>query len=286
MKNKKIVICGITGNIGQQTIEVCKKLKFDIVGCSYYDEHQLCQKLAKANKIEHILCCCDTKHGNCQNFHDLLKKSRPDLVVNAIVGFAGLEASITTIEAKVDLALANKESLVVAGYFITSLARKNHVKLLPIDSEHTSLMNLVLSANKPINQLYITCSGGSFLTYSNKQKRLVTYQQATKHPNWSMGEKITIDSNTLLNKCFEIIEAYWYFKTNKINVLLDPKSIVHSAIMFEDGGFALAKDISDMHHFIALAINNFQPLSIKDLYTNQHIVNNLALMDKNVLPLK
>ena len=287
MQNKKIVICGITGNIGQQTVEVCRKLKFKIVGCSYFNEHKLCKKIIKNNNIKHVLCCYDNEYGNCQSFTDLLKKTQPDLVVNAIVGFAGLQASIATLTAKIDLALANKESLVVAGYFIDKLAKKNHVKVLPIDSEHTSLMNLVLLANKPINQLYITCSGGFFLTYSTQQKKSITWQQATKHPNWNMGEKITIDSNTLLNKCFEIIEAYWYFHTKKINVLLDPTSNVHSAIMFDDGGLSLSKCKSDMHYFIALAINDFKSLkAMKSMQENAKKTNNLALMDKKILPLK
>ena len=286
MDNKKIVICGITGNIGQQTIEVCKKLKFKIIGCSYFNEHDLCKTIVAKNKIKNILCCENKEKGNCHNFLELISKSKPDLVVNAVVGFAGLEATIATLQNKIDLALANKESLVVAGTFVTKLAKKNHVKIFPIDSEHTSLMQLILYAQKPINQIYITCSGGNFLTWKNNQQKLINWKQATKHPNWNMGEKITIDSNTLMNKCFEVIEAYWYFKTKKINVLLDPKSIVHSAIMFDDGGMAISKIKSDMKQFIALAINNFNVSYLMKIETMNVSANNIALINKNIKPLK
>jgi 1-deoxy-D-xylulose-5-phosphate reductoisomerase len=139
----------------------------------------------------------------------LIKRSKPDIVVNAIVGLAGLKPTIDVIKNKKTLCLANKESLVVAGKFITELAKRNRVKLYPIDSEHASVYQ-ILSQNKDkkMKKIFITASGGPFYKFTSKQLKNVSFKQACNHPVWKMGGKISIDSATLINKCFEIIEAY------------------------------------------------------------------------------
>lgn len=254
-ENKKICILGITGSIGRQTIDIAKKLNFKIVGCSYYHNHQLAKKIINNNNIKHVYCALN-KNGS---FNQLIKKCKPNLVVNAIVGMPGLKATLAAINNNVDIALANKESLVVAGKFIFKLAKIKKINILPIDSEHTNLYNQLMHLNTNIiNSIYITCSGGSFFDWTNKQKQTINYKQATKHKNWLMGAKITIDSNTLMNKCFEIVEAYWYFKTNRINVLLDKKSHMHSAVLTNDGSFYYSCSSPNMSNAIKLALTNFK----------------------------
>lgn len=258
-KNTKLCILGITGSIGTQTVAIAKKLGYKIVSCSYHKNIELGQKLVKYNKIPFSLCSHDTSKGNCLDFNNLIKKSKPDLVVNAIIGFAGLKATTAALKNKINIALANKESVVVGGKFIMPYAKKHNIKIIPIDSEHTNLYYQIAQAGYDnINQLYITCSGGKYWDKSKDQLKKVTYNQATSHKNWSMGQKITIDSNTLMNKCFEVIEAYWYFNTNRINVLLDPTSIIHSAILLNDGSFAISHSQPKMTNPIAWAISDFK----------------------------
>lgn len=254
-KNKKICILGITGSIGQQTVIAVKKLNFKIVGCSYYHNFQLAKKLINSNNIKHVYCPLD-KNGS---YDQLIKKCKPDLVVNAIVGIAGLKATMAAINNNVDIALANKESLVVAGKFIFNLAKRRKINIFPVDSEHSHLYYQLLHINtNDINNIYITCSGGKFFDWSSKQKQKITYNQAISHNNWLMGPKITIDSNTLMNKCFEVIEAYWYFKTNRINVLLDRNSYLHSAVLTNNGSFYYSYSTPNMLTAISLALTNFK----------------------------
>lgn len=258
-KRPNICILGITGSIGTQTVDVAKKLSYKIVGCSFHKNNQLAKRIIKVNKIKYSFCSDDVNNGNCLSFDDLLKKSKPDIVVNAIVGFAGLGPTLITLQNKINLALANKESVVVAGWYIFDYAKKNHINILPIDSEHTNLYYQLLQAkDKDVNQVFITGSGGKYLTTAKAQKAKVTYEQAINHKNWLMGNKITIDSNTLINKCFEVIEAYWYCHTNKVSVLLDKTSIIHSGIMLNDGQLLLSHSKPDMKTPIAWAISNFQ----------------------------
>lgn len=263
---KQLCILGITGSIGTQTVAVAKKLGYKIVGCSYHNNNELANKLIKQNKIKYSYCS-NQNIGNCSGFDELVKKCKPDLVVNAIVGFAGLEGTLAALHNNVDLALANKESVVVAGWYIFAYAKKHNIQVLPIDSEHTNLYYQLLCANPhDVNQIFITGSGGKYLGKSKQFLSKVTYEQAINHKNWLMGNKITIDSNTLMNKCFEVVEAYWYFNTNRISVLHDPTSIIHSAILLNNGQFIYANSQPTMKTPIAWALSNFKYKLLKAEY--------------------
>lgn len=279
-KSKSICILGITGSIGTQTIKVAKELGYKIVGCSFHTNKTFGKKIVKQNKIPFFYCSDDLLIGNCSNFSDLIKKCKPDIVVNAIVGFAGLSATLAALENKVDLALANKESVVTAGWYIFKYAKRHKIKVLPIDSEHTNLYFQILNA-KPnsINQIYITGSGGKYLCKTPKN---VTYDEATKHKNWLMGNKITIDSNTLMNKCFEVVEAYWYFKTHRINVLLDKTSNIHSAIMLNNGDFYYSFSKPNMVEPIKMALSDFRYYPTTK--TKLELTNTLVRID-NLCPI-
>jgi 1-deoxy-D-xylulose-5-phosphate reductoisomerase len=162
----RILVLGATGSIGQQTISIIKKLKYQLVGISF----NINSKLAAHIKTKYKYSPSDHKHSNVRSFSELIKKSNPDIVVNAIVGFAGLKPTIVTIQNKKTLCLANKESLVVAGKFITQLAKQNHVKIYPIDSEHTALYQIISQTpNKRFKKIYITASGGPFYKLPKNQ---------------------------------------------------------------------------------------------------------------------
>ncbi|XQP55189.1 MAG: hypothetical protein ACOQNV_00245 [Mycoplasmoidaceae bacterium] len=269
----KLCIVGITGSIGTQTVAIAKKLGYKIVGCSYHHNSELAKKIIKENKIPYSYCSSNNDKSKCKSFDDLMKKSKPTMVVNAIIGFAGLEATLAALHNHIDIAIANKESVVTAGWYIFAYAKKHSIKVLPIDSEHTNLYYQLLFANKnQVNQIYITGSGGKYLNASRKEKSLVTYDQAIKHKNWLMGNKITVDSNTLINKCFEVVEAYWYFNTKKVSVLHDPTSIIHSAIMLNNGQFLYSESKPVMTGPIGWAISDFNyklPNNLKaDAQTN------------------
>jgi len=283
MSSTKLVILGITGSIGTQTVALAKKLGYRIVGCSYHTNHESAKKIIKANKIKHVYCS-SSKKGS---FDQLIKQAKPDLVVNAIIGFAGLEATIAAIKNKVNIALANKESLVAAGKLVMDLAKAKKVRVLPIDSEHSNLYRQLLTCDtKDVNQIYITGSGGKYLNQPKSIMSKVTYEQATSHKNWVMGPKITIDSNTLMNKCFEVIEAYWYFKTKRINVLLDKTSLIHSAILMNDGSFSFSESLPLMTTPIAWALTNFNcPTSIENAVAKTHTTEVMPLMN-DIVPIK
>ncbi len=282
---RKLCILGITGSIGQQTVTLAKKLGYQIVGCSFHNNIKLAKTTIKQNKIQYFYCSSNVIHGNTASFDELIKKVKPDLVVNAIVGFAGLKGTLATLHNKVDLALANKESVVVAGWYIFSYAKKYNIKVLPIDSEHSNLYYQLLKTNdQDVNQIFITGSGGKYLKASKKDKAKVTYEQAIAHKNWSMGNKITIDSNTLMNKCFEVIEAYWYFHTNKISVLLDKTSLIHSAIMLNNGQFIFSHSKPLMTSPIAWALTDFQYQLTKSEQAN--FATNILTKMNDIKPIK
>ncbi|MBQ0045869.1 MAG: hypothetical protein KBS35_03200 [Mycoplasma sp.] len=257
-RGTKLCILGITGSVGTQTVAIAKKLGYKIVGCSFHSNVTLGKQIAKDNDIKYCYCSNQISNGNCQSFDDLIKKAKPDLVVNCIIGFAGLKGTLAALHNNVDLALSNKESVVTAGWYIFAYAKKHHLRVLPIDSEHTNLYYQLLQARKKdVNHLYITCSGGKYLNKPKSVTSKVTYEQAISHKNWKMGPKITIDSNTLVNKCFEVVEAYWYFNTKRISVLHDPTSIIHSAIMLDNGQFLYSNSKPVMTGPIGWAISNF-----------------------------
>ena len=180
-----------------------------------------------------------------------------DMVLTALVGFSGLRPTISAIKARKPIALANKETLVVAGELITALCKENNVPMLPVDSEHSAIFQSLMGEESPIEKLILTASGGPFRKFSLDEMKNVTAAQALKHPNWDMGAKITIDSASMMNKGFEVIEAKWLFDVDadKIQVVVHPQSIVHSAVQFQDGAVKAQLGAPDMRVPIQLAMS-------------------------------
>ena len=198
----------------------------------------------------HVYC---GEEALCQ----VVESTEVHTVLTALVGYAGLKPTIHAIEAGKTIALANKETLVVAGEFITKLARERGVNIYPVDSEHSAIFQcLVGEFHNPIEKIYLTASGGPFRGFSYEQLKQVSLAQALKHPNWSMGAKITIDSATLMNKGLEVIEAKWLFnlKPEQIDVIVHPQSIVHSLVQFEDGSMKAQMGLPDMKLPIQFAL--------------------------------
>jgi 1-deoxy-D-xylulose-5-phosphate reductoisomerase len=174
----RILLLGATGSIGQQTLKIIRQLKYKLVGISFYENSTLATKI----KTNYIYSPINKKLSNVKDYDELIKKSQPDLIVNAIVGFAGLEATLISIKNKIDVALANKESLVVAGQFIMKQAKQNKVCIFPIDSEHTSLYQIIKQIKRKPQHLIITASGGPFYNVSTDKLKKVSYAQAIHHP--------------------------------------------------------------------------------------------------------
>lgn len=266
----KILLFGATGSIGTQLLEVLAP--HELVGISFNKNIPLAHKIIQTHQLKHYWCHSDENYCSVDSVDELITKSKPDLIVNAIVGVAGLEVSLKAIEHQIDLALANKESLVVAGKLISELANKNQVKIYPIDSEHAALYALLENTKNDVDTLIITCSGGSTYFKSEAEIKKMTYQDIINHPNWSMGEKISIDSATLINKCFEIVEAHWLFQIKKIKAVLHPQSIVHGMVLYQDKSLHMYASTPNMKLPIALAINKYKnvkshipPLDFKHL---------------------
>lgn len=262
---KKIAILGSTGSIGQQTLEVISHfprefsptyltvknnakglleqiLRYKPKGVVVLDE-KIGKEVKKAvkNTVEVL-------YGE-EGLLEIVQRDDVDIVVSALVGFAGLQPTIKAIQAKKKIALANKETLVVAGEIIMPLAERYKVDLLPVDSEHSAIFQcLVGELPNKVEKLILTASGGPFRTKSKEELKSVTREQALKHPNWTMGSKITIDSATLMNKGLEVIEAHWLFgmPAERIDVVIHPQSIIHSMVEFVDGSIKAQLGIPDM----------------------------------------
>jgi 1-deoxy-D-xylulose-5-phosphate reductoisomerase len=174
----RILLLGATGNVGQQVLKIIKKLNYELVGISFYTN----TKLAITIKTKYRYSPIDLQNSNVNSYDELISKSRPNLVVNAIVGLAGLIPTLSVIKQRIDIALANKEALVVAGKFIKPLVKKNHVKIYPIDSEHAAIFKIIKEHGNNFQKIYITASGGPFYQYNRKKIQHVTYEQTIKHP--------------------------------------------------------------------------------------------------------
>lgn len=267
----KILFFGLTGSIGQSYLKDHNHHK--IVGFSYNNNEILAKKLIKKYKIKYYYSSSQ-KLSNTKSIDDLIEKTNPDLIVNAVSGYDGLAYTLKAIQFKKNIALANKESLVMAGNIITKLIKKYNLKLFPIDSEHSSLYELFMRSDiNKIKKLYITCSGGSCYNKTKNELNNIKYKDVIKHPNWNMGEKISFDSATLINKCFEIVEAYYLFNFKNIEALYHKQSIVHSLIEYKDNTIFANMSHPDMAISLSLATNNFikkdyaiiKPLSFKQL---------------------
>lgn len=192
-----------------------------------------------------------------ESIAQVVESDSVDMVLTAMVGYSGLLPTINAIKAGKAIALANKETLVAAGELVTGLATENNVPLLPVDSEHSAIFQCLVGEQNPIEKIILTASGGPFREYSFKQLAHVTVADALRHPNWNMGNKITIDSATMMNKGFEVIEAKWLFglKPEQIEVIIHPQSIVHSMVQFEDGSIKAQMGLPDMKLPIQYALS-------------------------------
>jgi 1-deoxy-D-xylulose-5-phosphate reductoisomerase len=240
----KVVVLGASGSIGVQALEVIKAYpkQFKLVGASVHTNANAASRIASSFKIDNIALTGvknNSKYISGKNAIDLLiKSSKPNIVLNAISGRAGVTASLTIIKNKVDIALANKETLVMAGDLILKYAKANRVNIYPVDSEHNAIYQLLKGSNKQeVKNLILTASGGPFYGYSKAQLKKVSITDTLNHPNWKMGKKISVDSATMFNKGLEVIEAHHLFNANyeNIKVMINRSSNVHSMVEFKDG---------------------------------------------------
>jgi len=275
LKKKKIAILGSTGSIGTQTLQVIEEHpnQFEVEILTANSNANLLIEQAikfKPNtvvivdssqyqRVADVLWEYDIKtYTGEEALAQVVEMKSIDIVLTALVGYAGLLPTIKAIEAKKTIALANKETLVVAGELITKLARENGVAILPVDSEHGAIFECLVGEHQnKIEKIYLTASGGPFRGKSKEELQNITKEQALKHPNWEMGAKITIDSATLMNKGLEVIEAKWLFnlKPEQIDVIVHPQSIVHSLVQFEDGSIKAQMGLPNMKHPIQYALS-------------------------------
>jgi 1-deoxy-D-xylulose-5-phosphate reductoisomerase len=266
LKKKGLAILGSTGSIGTQALEVLESYPelFDLQLLTANNNADLLIEQAKKFKPNQVVINNEALYQKVKDelwnldikvflgedsICQIVTSSGIDIVLTALVGYAGLKPTIAAIEAKKTIALANKETLVVAGELIKKLALEKGVEIYPVDSEHSAIFQcLVGEYQNPIEKIYLTASGGPFRGWNTQQLQTVTPAQALKHPNWSMGAKITIDSATLMNKGLEVIEAKWLFdlKAEQIDVIVHPQSIIHSLVQFEDGSMKAQMGLPDM----------------------------------------
>ena len=285
---KRILVLGATGSVGQSALKVIEKENYELVGFSFNKNLKLAKKI-KSKFLNSLVFSPSINYiNNVNSFDQLLNQSKPDIVLNAIVGFEGLEKTILIIEKKYDLALANKESLVIAGWLINDLLNRNKSKLFPVDSEHSSLYDILKNNSKQVKELILTCSGGPFFYKKKEELESVKFSDAIKHPNWNMGYKISVDSATMMNKCFEIIEAFYLFNTKKIKVVQHKQSVVHSLVKFSDNSYFACMSNPDMKLAIQQGISGFTSPSkiIQNLNFNNLNLSFNEIDLKTWLPIK
>lgn len=296
MKKQQICILGSTGSIGTQALDVIEQ------HCDLYEVYCLTannrvQELAEQARKFHPAAVVIANEARYEELKDMLSdepdikvyagaqalcdivQAEPiDMVLASMVGFSGLEPTIHAIKARKKICLANKETLVVAGELICNLAQECHVPILPVDSEHSAIFqSLVGEGDNEVEKILLTCSGGPFRNYTHEQLEKVTAADALKHPTWDMGAKITIDSASLMNKGFEVTEAKWLFgvPADKIEVLIHPQSVVHSAVQFVDGAVKAQLGVPDMRLPIQYAFSFPQRLHLNgdrlDLFKTQDL---------------
>jgi len=307
---KRIAILGSTGSIGTQALDVIRQNpdKFEVEVITAYNSVDTLILQAKMFQPNAVVIANTDKYmfvkqalqnepvkvyAGSEALNQVVQMDTVDMVLTAMVGYSGLLPTYNAIKAGKSIALANKETLVVAGEIITKLAIENKVEILPVDSEHSAIFQcLVGEFMNPIEKIYLTCSGGPFRKKTEKELQQVTVDHALNHPNWEMGAKITIDSATLMNKGFEMIEARWLFglPPSKIEVVVHPQSIIHSIVQFEDGSMKAQMGLPDMKLPIQYALgfpsrikNNFPRFNFLDYPSlsferpNTEIFRNLAL---------
>ena len=296
MKKKQIAILGSTGSIGTQALEVIAEHAdlYEVYCLTANNKVELLAQQAHQFKPAAIVIANEQRYDELKSLMsdlpdvkvyagrqalDEIVEAQPiDMVLTAMVGFAGLSPTIHAIKAKKAIALANKETLVVAGELILQLAQEYHTPILPVDSEHSAIFqSLVGEDDNPIEKILLTASGGPFRLNTMEEIAHVTKADALRHPTWDMGAKITIDSASMMNKGFEVIEAKWLFgvEANKIQVLVHPQSIVHSAVQFHDGAVKAQLGVPDMRLPIQYAFSFPQRLPLSgdrlDLFTSRSL---------------
>ena len=284
---KKISILGSTGSIGVQTLDVARNIGVQVLGLTANSNIDLLEK--QIREFHPLMVSVGNKDlaeelkkriidlnievlSDLEGLNSIATMDEADTVVTSIVGIAGLIPTVEAIRKGKNIALANKETLVTAGTIVMSEAKKHKVKIFPVDSEHSAIFQCLMGNNsKEIERIILTASGGPFRGKSTNELEKVTLAQALKHPNWNMGNKITIDSATLMNKGLEVIEAKWLFNIppEKIQVVVHPQSIIHSAVEFIDGSVIAQLGSPDMRIPIQLALtyperisNNFSKLDL------------------------
>ena len=296
MKKQQICILGSTGSIGTQALDVIEQHS-DLYEVYCLTANNRVQELAEQARKFHPAAVVIANEARYEELKDMLSdepdikvyagaqalcdivQAEPiDMVLASMVGFSGLEPTIHAIKARKKICLANKETLVVAGELICNLAQEYHLPILPVDSEHSAIFqSLVGEGDNEVEKILLTCSGGPFRNYTHEQLEKVTAADALKHPTWDMGAKITIDSASLMNKGFEVTEAKWLFgvPADKIEVLIHPQSVVHSAVQFVDGAVKAQLGVPDMRLPIQYAFSFPQRLHLNgdrlDLFKTQDL---------------
>lgn len=270
---RNIAILGSTGSIGTQTLEIVRENNdLNVVSIAAKSSINKLEEQVREFKPD-IVCVYDEKAASqfkvmisdtntkvvsgMEGLIEAATYKSAELVVTAFVGMIGIVPTVEAIKAGKDIALANKETLVTAGHIVMDLAKKNNVKILPVDSEHSAIFQSLNGENsKEIDKILLTASGGPFRTKTKDDLKTVTLEDALKHPNWSMGRKITIDSATMVNKGLEVLEAKWLFDVDvdNIQVVVQPQSIIHSMVQFNDGAVIAQLGVPDMKLPIQYAI--------------------------------
>lgn len=270
--DKRITLLGSTGSIGTQTLDVVRMHGLQIYALAANRNIELLEQQVREFHPKKVCifeesCYLDFREAladlsvqvltGMEGLCELAGDSHADLVVNAVVGMVGLQPTLAAIAAGIDVALANKETLVAGGALVMQAATKKGVSILPVDSEHSAIFQCLQgNAHNPVKEILLTASGGPFFGYTREQLKTVTAADALKHPNWDMGSKVTIDSATMMNKGLECIEAKWLFdlQPEQINVLVHRQSVVHSGVMYADNSVIAQMGVPDMRLPIQYAI--------------------------------
>ena len=282
MRKRRIAILGSTGSIGTQTLDVIRQHRelFEVELISARRNVALLSAQAREFDAANVVICEDSKYSelsgalegsDCKvwsgvdSLCELVKLQSVDIVVGTMVGFSGLRPTLAALEAGKIVALANKETLVAAGPIVIRTMREHNAVILPVDSEHSAIFQCLLAAQgNKVEKIHLTASGGPFRTWERAKIAAATACEALKHPNWDMGAKVTIDSATMMNKGFEVIEAKWLFDMDpdKINVVVHPESIIHSMVEFTDGAVIAQMGCPDMREPIGFALSFPERVSV------------------------
>jgi 1-deoxy-D-xylulose-5-phosphate reductoisomerase len=274
MSKRQIAILGSTGSIGSQALDVIRQHpeKLEVYALTANNQAELLIRQAREFLPKMVVIANESKYGQLKEglkdlpikvgageeaISQVVEAGPVQIVLTAMVGYSGLKPTIRAIQAGKTIALANKETLVIAGELITQLALKHKTPILPVDSEHSAIFQCLMGeSNNPVDKIILTASGGPFRTFGLEQLKRVTKNEALKHPNWNMGAKVTIDSASMMNKGFEMIEAKWLFgvKPEEIQVVVHPQSIIHSMVQFRDMSIKAQLGLPDMRLPIQYAL--------------------------------